>query len=409
MKRMLCILSAAVVLFGLGGTGEAKTLEEILREKGVITEEDYQEAVKDSDLAYYSPGKGMAIQSRDGKFLAHVGGRTQILYRFTDADDGDNTSTFDIRRFKIWMRGHVFDENLFYRLQLNLGSSTSLEDAYIGYTFADPFELTIGQMKPPQARQELTSFANQLFPERSLANDTFNVGRDIGIMASGSFADHLVEYMIGGFNGNGPNEDNVGDDHMFAARIDINPFGAVSMNEVSFGDEELLLNIGGSFITSNFVEEAVPDDIDDDNEIWDANLGEPDNAAFIAAFGDELEYELYTVNLHARWQGATFGAEYYFLDASPDEGGDFDADGYYVQAGYMIVPDTWELAVRYTAIESDDDEAPVPFDEQQYQFGVNYYFVEHYAKIQADFTHVKDDENDDEDDNILRVQAQLYF
>jgi phosphate-selective porin len=406
---MLCVAGAAVAFFAMCGTGQAKSLEEILREKGVITEEDYKEAVKNNDMAFYKPGRGITVETRDGKFSANVGGRMQVRYTYTDFDDSavDDSSSFFIQRMKVWLQGNAFHKDLTYRFQHDFRSG-NLEDAYIGYKFAEPFKLTIGQMKPAQARQELNPSSKSLFVERSLANDTFNVGRDLGVQATGSFAEHLVEYRIGGFNGNGPNRNNGGDDHMVALRLDINPLGEVEMDESSFGDENLLLNIGGSFISSNFVS-AAADDVNNDNEVWEQVLGDPDDVLFAATFGDELEYELYTVNLHSRWRWATFGAEYYFLDAEPDEGGDFDADGYYIQGGYMIIPNTLELAARYSAIESDDDDAPEQFDEQQYQFGVNYYLAKHNAKLQADFTHINDDENDDADDNIVRLQAQLIF
>jgi phosphate-selective porin len=406
---MLCVAGAAVAFFAMCGTGQAKSLEEILREKGVITEEDYKEAVKNNDMAFYKPGRGITVETRDGKFSANVGGRMQVRYTYTDFDDSavDDSSSFFIQRMKVWLQGNAFHKDLTYRFQHDFRSG-NLEDAYIGYKFAEPFKLTIGQMKPAQARQELNPSSKSLFVERSLANDTFNVGRDLGVQATGSFAEHLVEYRIGGFNGNGPNRNNGGDDHMVALRLDINPLGEVEMDESSFGDENLLLNIGGSFISSNFVS-AAADDVNNDNEVWEQVLGDPDDVLFAATFGDELEYELYTVNLHSRWRGATFGAEYYFLDAEPDEGGDFDADGYYIQGGYMIIPNTLELAARYSAIESDDGDAPELFDEQQYQLGVNYYLAKHNAKLQADFTHINDDENDDADDNIFRLQAQLIF
>jgi phosphate-selective porin OprO/OprP len=408
MKRMLCIASAAVILFGMCGTGEAKTLEEILREKGVITEEDYQEAIKDNALASYELGKGLTVQTRDGKFLANVGGRLQVRFTYEDFDDSsvDNDASFSIRRMKLWLQGNAFNENLFYKFQAEFGSgSGELQDAYMGYTFAEPFELTIGQMKPPQARQELTSSAKQLFVDRSLANDTFDVGRDIGVAAAGSFAGHLVDYMIGGFNGNGPNEPNVGDDFMFAVRLDINPLGQFKMDEVSFDEEQPLLNIGGSFISSNFVADAAAaDDISTDNEIWDQVLDE----TFSVTFGDKLDYELYTANLNLLWRGANFAAEYYYLHADPDDGSSFHADGYYIQGGYMVIPATLELAARYSAINSGGG-APNPFDEQQYQFGINYYYAKHNAKVQADYTHVNNDEVSNADDNIYRIQAQLIF
>lgn len=411
MKKMLSAAVLAFTAWGLAPPAEAKTLEEILREKGVITEEDYKEATKKSDVASYQPGKGITLSTRDGKTTAQVGGRLQARYTFQDADAGEDTSNFSIRRMRLWLQGNVFSKDLFYKFQSDFGSGDGeLLDAYAGYEFADPFALTLGQYKPPQSRQELTSSGSQLFVDRSLANETFNLGRDIGLTASGQFADHRVEYMVGVFNGNGPNQGNAGNEHMIAGRIDVNPLGAFKMDEAGWPEEKPLLNIGASYAREKMTASDAGE-INGDNDVLDKALdidgiGE---AAFAAAFGDELEWNVYTANLHLKWLGATLGAEYYRLNAEPDAGSDWDADGYYVQAGYQVIPKTLEVAARYSAIESKDDNAFEKFDKSETQFGVNYYFARHNAKLQADYTVVNDDLNDNRDDNLFRLQAQVIF
>jgi hypothetical protein len=50
-----------------------------------------------------------------------------------------------------------------------------------------------------------------------------------------------------------------------------------------------------------------------------------------------------------------------------------------VQAGYMVLQKTLELAVRYSAIESTADNASDQFDKKEYQAGINYYFAKHNA------------------------------
>ncbi len=414
MKIMLAISLCASFIFGIGCTADARSLEEILKEKGVITEEDYKEAIKKNDLAYYEPGKGITVQSRDGKYKAQVGGRLQARYTFEDFDQGgaDDSSNFTIRRMKVWLQGNVFSKNLKYKWQHNFGGGNQvLEDAYVSYTFLEPLALTLGQYKPPQGRQELTSSGSQLFVDRSLANETFNLGYDIGTMASGQFADHLVEYSVGVFNGNGVNKSNRGNDHMVSGRIDFNPLGQFKMDEAAWAEEKLLLNIGASYAWEKMTAADAGGNIDTANDVLDValNLDGLNAATFAAAFGDELEWDVWTANLHAKWLGAAFAAEYYSLNAEPDFGSDWDADGYYVQAGYQVIPKTLELAVRYSEIESTDTGAAVQFDKSETQFGINYYLAKHNAKLQADYTTVGDDLNDNRDDNIFRLQAQVIF
>lgn len=410
MKRIMTVLVAAAIL-SAPVAGEAKTLEEILLDKGVITDADYQDALKKNDLAWYRPGSGITLESRDGKNVANIGGRVQARYTFEDFEDSgkDDVSEFTIRRMKLWLQGNVFSKNLTYKFQQNFGEGKSVtEDAYAAYKFHDAFALQIGQAKVGQSRQELTSSGKQLFVDRSLANDTFNLGRDIGLTAKGQFADHLVEYMAGVYNGNGPNQGNQGSDHMLAARIDINPLGNFKMDEAGWPEDKPLLNIGASYATEKMTN-ADDSEINSDNDVLDKALNIDGDGALNAVISDELDWDIWTTNLHAKWLGATFGAEYYRLNAEADNSTDWDADGYYVQAGYQVIPKTLELAARYSAIELTDANASAEFDKSETQVGVNYYYNKHNAKITADYTMVKDELAINNDDNIFRLQAQLIF
>jgi hypothetical protein len=226
--------------------------------------------------------------------------------------------------------------------------------------------------------------------------------------------------MAGVFNGNGPNTGNRETEHMYAARIDVNPFGEYSMDEAAWVQkdttksfrEDLRFNIGASVATETMVA-ADAGNVSGDNDVLDRalNIDGINGAAFTAAFGDELDWTLWTANLHARVKGFTFGGEYYSMNAEPAIGADWDADGFYVQAAFQVIPSTLELAARYSAIESTDATAPANarFDQSETQVGLNYYFKKHNAKLQADYTLVSNDLQDNRDDNIFRLQAQVIF
>ena len=107
--------------------------------------------------------------------------------------------------------------------------------------------------------------------------------------------------------------------------------------------------------------------------------------------------------------GLTFGSEYYTLNAEPTIGDDWDANGYYIQAGYQILPKQLEVAARYSAIESTDANASAKFDKTETAVGVNYYFDKHNLKLQADYALIADDLTDNNDENLFRVQAQVIF
>jgi len=391
---------------------EARTLEEILKDKGVITAEDYAEASKSGQVTY-TPGKGLTATAADGVSKLKIGGYGQLIYRYTDFDapGKDAKSDFDIRRFKLQVQGNVFSENFGYKLQGDVSSGWRTEDVFINYKFAPILTLQAGQFKPPQARQELTSAARQLFPERSLANDTFNLGRDQGVQAAGSFAEKLVQYRLGIFNGNGPNTGNPDNNHMITGRIDVDPLGAYKMDEAGSTSDKPLINVGGAFAWEKVSEADVGGAFGTDNDVMDVALGlDSLNAAgFTASYGDDLTWLLYTLNLNATWMGATFAAEYYNLNADPQIGDDWEADGYYVQAGYQVIPNKLELGVRYSAIESTDANASASFDKNETQFGANYYFAKHDLKLQSDITLVEDNLAANKDDMIIRLQAQFTY
>lgn len=405
------------------GVAEARSLEEILKDKGVITAEDYAEAKKFS-LVNYTPGKGLTATSADGKSSINLGGYAQLIYRFSDFDAKgvDSKSDFDIRRFKLVLKGTLFNPNFGYKFQGDISSGFTTEDAFINYKFAEPLTVQVGQFKPPQARQELTGAGKQLFPERSLANDTFNLGRDQGIQAAGSCASKLVDYRFGLFNGNGPNTGNSDDNHMLAGRIDINPLGAYKMDEAGWPSDKPLVNLGASYAWQKIEATDVGSNFDRDNDVMDVALNldktrftttstNNGSANFISDYGKDLVWSLWTANLNATWLGASFAGEYYRLNADPALGNEWDADGYYLQAGYQVIPQKLELGVRYSAIESTDLNASQSFDKNETQVGVNYYFAKHDLKLQSDITWVSDDlpANIDKDDTIVRLQAQFYY
>jgi hypothetical protein len=143
---------------------------------------------------------------------------------------------------------------------------------------------------------------------------------------------------------------------MVTGRFDLNPLGEVKMDEAGWPSDKPLVNVGGSFAWNKVGANDVGSGFDRDNDVMDVALGLDGLTApgFNAAYGSDLAWLLWTANLNATWMGATFAAEYYDLNADPDLGDDWDADGLYVQVGYQVIPKKLELAARYSEIKSDD-------------------------------------------------------
>ncbi len=240
----VALLTAALMSQG----AMAKTLEDVLKEKGVITEEDYKAVTKSKPLDY-KLGKGFTFTSPDEKFQMSLGARLQSRYTFTDSDGGQNTSEFRVRRMKLFMNGYAYSKDLTYKLQVNFADSGKLlEDAWLNYRLVDEAQFLVGQEKVQFARQEITSSGSQQFVDRSNATDTFKMGRDTGLMVHGKIAKGIFNYNLGVYGGVGQNTQRKFTNNAFAARVAVNPFGDMAYSEGDLDNSQKpLLSIGAGY------------------------------------------------------------------------------------------------------------------------------------------------------------------
>ena len=200
MKRLL--VAVAMVSGFLHGQGAfAKTLEDVLKEKGVINEEDYQEVTKSQPVAY-KLGEGFTFTSADQKYQGSIGGFMQLRYTFTDLDNADNkpgksvqdSSAFQMSRVKLYFNGYSLTPDLTYKLQLNitqgnvLSTGKEIEEAYVNYRLIDEAQIRFGQDKVPFARQFIVSSAAQQFVDLSHVTNAFAPGYDFGLVLHGKIA-----------------------------------------------------------------------------------------------------------------------------------------------------------------------------------------------------------------------------
>jgi phosphate-selective porin OprO and OprP len=117
MKRVLIFVGIFAWAFSAMSAG-AKTLEDVLREKGVITEEDYKEVTKVKPFDY-KLGKGFTFTTADEKFQLTLGGRMQFRYTYTDLDNNaskSDTSQWDAKRIRLIAQGYAYTKDLTYTL-----------------------------------------------------------------------------------------------------------------------------------------------------------------------------------------------------------------------------------------------------------------------------------------------------
>jgi phosphate-selective porin OprO/OprP len=424
---------AAIGLLAIALTSQsasAKSLEDVLKEKGVITEEDYKEVTKSKPFDY-KLGKGFTFTTADEKFQLTLGGRMQFRYTFIDNDGATrrDTSQWDAQRIRLSAQGYAYSKDLTYKLEFDprelakSPSSKGLVDAWLNYSLIDEAQIKVGQYKTPFSRQELTSDGALQFVERSPVVTNMKPSYDIGAMLNGKIANGLAYYYAGVFEGAGqssvrnPNNNN----NMFVARAVVNPLGDMPYDEPDFDKTaKPLLSIGANYFRNTVVKTAAALDIATFNYAAGAgwlgsNSGKGFNKAGFAAANDRLDVDSYGADLAFKWMGLSLQGEYILGQAEAQSNGNLlRAQGFYAQAGYMILPKTLEVAFRYSYFDPDRD---VVNNNVTEQIGaVSYYFNKHNLKVQADVGNIHTQGNQTvagvskpTDDMQYRVQAQIIF
>jgi phosphate-selective porin OprO and OprP len=305
------------------------------------------------------------------------------------ANDPDRLS-FRIRRMKTKFEGWVYTKDLGYELQLNWADSANpLEDANVNYDFTKgkkAFMFKAGQYKVPFGRQQLTSSGNQQFVDRSLVSDTYARGRDIGVQLWGTPNSSKIDWRVGVFNGNGRTTSrNDNDDLQMNARLTWQPFGDVKYSEGDFDStDKPLFAIAAQY---------------ESNEFPIAAAGStPAHADDRAIVGGDVVFKFKGFSIF----GELFQREH---DRSNNLS-DFDDEGFNVQAGYFIIPQKLEAAIRLGELDPNSDIDDNEREERGLALG--YFFNKHNHKLQGDYREIEDKARSATDKEI-RLQYQIIF
>lgn len=156
---------------------------------------------------------GFWLKTREpGLFSLRIGGLLQGDYRYYHYENDDpEKNGFDLRRARLLIMGKVY-RRFEYKFQYEFqgAGSRHLLDAYAGANVAPFISFRIGQFKEPFGLEQCDSIKNLVFAERSMSY-YLTPGRDVGLMAHGSFWEERVDYGLGIFNGDGY-DDSVGSD-----------------------------------------------------------------------------------------------------------------------------------------------------------------------------------------------------
>ncbi len=344
-------------------------------------------------------------------FLLKQNTRFQFRYSHFSSDGANpDENNFEIERIRPKFTGHTFWPHFTYELQLDIDNDDAdrveLYNAFLRYDFSAPkgwtheVALKMGLWKMPLFRQEYTSDGRQMMVDRSMANEFFNIDHSVGIGLEGEvttcslpFWWHLV--VLNGFDTDGRTPGRTGQlDRNFAyvARWYSDLWGEWGKDEesdlsfhespairagVSAGYSDVNVQFSGTTDTGEHRGFRVVD--------TGAKLAGPTGLA--PALTDFTVW-LYGADLGFKYRGLSVVSELYvreIVDAVGAAVPDLRDYGYYVQAGYFVVPGKVELTSRYSQIKGDSgslggDKASA----DEVGGGFNYYIKKHNLKIQCD-------------------------
>jgi len=394
----------AALLLLTPAVSQAKTLEDLLVEKGVITKGEAAGA-SDSGASKVYWNQGTRVEFPDTGFTTSIATLLQTRYAFNDNDEKagqHNTSSFDVNRARLTISGTALNKEFAYKLSTdfisapdsdaNNGASPAVRDAYIDWRPCnDDSGVRLGAFKTAISRQFNTDQQSMQFADRSKVSEYFTLGRQNGAMGYASLADGMVTGSAGIFNGQSDGEtanaSGVDTKHTGVAALRVNPSG--HMNVAEEGDidwtEDLATSLGVAYAYS------------------DKNNG-----------GVSNQSGLINADANLKYMGLGLHAEYFYQNNDADISG--DPSGFYVQGGYYVMPKKLELAARYGYTDCDHGTAAGTCSGfkniNEVSASINYYFWRHSLKAQLGYDHINNvvvGSGDDVNNNRYIFQLSSYF
>jgi len=261
LKKLTIVVALATVLPAYAD--EYKDTLSILREKNIITQQEYEARLKAyeekeenkkfaeqridkdvSDSVKYRQARandgsvtenGLGLKSKDGNNTAQFTGRLHNDYRQYSPSYGANQTTdsyqnlTEIRRARFGVRGQL-QKDFKYEIVGNFGndvgassSSTTMDVAWVNYAANPEAQFQFGLFKMPFSLEQLTSSNNIDMMERSLIGQTEGElipAKETGFMLHG-VPKPGITYALAVSRGRG-NKDAVADNFDYIGRITTN-------------------------------------------------------------------------------------------------------------------------------------------------------------------------------------------
>jgi len=397
--------------------------------------------------------KRFFIKSADDQFLLEFDTRLQFRHSYLLTDehhkdltkegirttDGVDSSAngFELERAKVFLRGHVL-KDLEYRIQLESDDDeeddTMLQEYELAYRLMPELGVKVGRYKSAFGRQENTSSGRLMLIDRSLANEVFNISRGTGVELFGALpcADSKLYYRAGIFNGfDDEGSASIADNDnnpAVAARLELPFLGATPADFKNESDlmfhENPVMQLGMSFAYANATsEDHFSGGMDDNYEVLakggDGRTNIVEAGGEVTLFGADVALKSQGLSVllegfyqHADLDSQEIGYEDDFassfitsrLNLNGLDGYEMDNWGWLAQAGYFIVPKTFELVSRVSGVCVDSSN-----DSYEYAGGWNWYLAGQDLKLSMDVSYIDDLPLESSTPNFHGVQNNSLF
>lgn len=312
---------------------------EILKEKGAITTEKYEELInkaeeekaKESKKPRVGFKKGFSLETPDGNFKLQPWMKLRSQFKAFEANHPTNND-FYMRTARLGLKGITY-KYLDFNVSGEFGKGSScLWDGYMGFNYLPEAKLRIGQFKQPFSLEWYSSADWRDFIEMPLPIDNLTPDMDIGAMFHGNLGKEVLSYGLSFCNGTGKNTSDTNDDKDVAGRVVFTPFNS-SNNLFLKG-----LHIGGSLTYGK--QESERDEMRRKGKLQTAggtaffqfNNGILHDGAR-TRYGGELCYMIGAFSFKGEWVRMNLDDLYHPTNGTKD---DFDIDGFYVSLSYIL-------------------------------------------------------------------------
>jgi hypothetical protein len=370
------------------------------------------------------PGSGLTYNGGDG-FGVNWLNFVQVGWSFANNEDAADVNSFDVGTARTQLRGHAFNKNITYRLQLDMAEGDSagvgesiLKDAYAQYNFSTSDDgrvgVRLGQGKTMFGLESTGWIHGLWFTDRSVASRAFSDARSRGAWLVGSVMekDKPIRFAIGAMNN---------DVSQVASAAAGGEEASNPDNELSYvaaANWDIMGDFFGGEQTAEYWRQG-------DFRSGDTGLKGTIGAGVALGnsqdpVGGTADLESTTFNVNTAWtvNNVNLLGEFYTRSDEVDGGAETEPMGWAVSGGYLLPKSgdssiQWGLGARVSMAESDSSPfvGGIDADVTEISGVLNAFYHGHACKTQLQYTWQDIDPaaGSSTNNHILSLLFQLTF